>query len=231
MAKTKGDTAPFRPLRLSEFEPKTFNQKKVFDAYKKGKHLCLMGCAGTGKTFLGLYLALKEIIEKETTREKVVIVRSIVPTRDIGFLPGDVKEKEQSYIQPYIGITQELFGNNKAYTQLVGNRQIEFLTTSFIRGVTIRNAIVVIDEFQNCVGRELDSVLTRVSDDCRIILSGDLNQTDFDKTKERSGASDIIRIIDSMKDFEKIHFGWQDIVRSGFVRDYLMTKDMLEIHF
>ena len=231
MAKTKGDTTPFRPLRLGEFEPRTHSQNLAFEAYKKGKHLCLSGCAGTGKTFLALYLGLREVIEKESTREKVVIVRSIVPTRDIGFLPGDVKEKENSYIQPYIGITSELFGNNKAYTQLVGNRQIEFLTTSFIRGVTIRNAVVIVDEFQNCVGRELDSVLTRLSEDCRVILSGDLKQTDFDKTRERSGAYEIMRIIESMKDFENINFGWHDIVRSGFVRDYLMTKDMLNIQF
>jgi phosphate starvation-inducible PhoH-like protein len=231
MAKTKGDTTPFRPLKLREFDPKTLSQEKVYESYKKGKHLCLSGCAGTGKTFIAMYLALKEIFEKTSSREKVVVVRSIVPTRDIGFLPGDVNEKEASYLKPYIGIATELFGESKAFTQLVGNRQLEFLTTSFVRGITIRDSIVIVDEFQNCVGRELDSVLTRLSDNCRVILCGDLKQTDFDKLNERSGAYEILRILESMKDFENIEFGWHDIVRSGFVRDYLMTKDMLNISF
>src|SRR6056300_909091 len=139
MAKTKGDTTPFRPLKLREFEPKTLSQEKVYESYKKGKHLCLSGCAGTGKTFIAMYLALKEVFDKSSLKEKVVVVRSIVPTRDMGFLPGNVNEKEASYLKPYIGIAQELFGESKAYTQLTGNRQLEFLTTSFVRGITIRD--------------------------------------------------------------------------------------------
>lgn len=213
---------------LKVIEPLTVSQKKVFAAYKKSNHLCLSGCAGTGKTFLAMYLALEEILKGESKAEKIIIVRSIVPTRDIGFLPGDRAEKESTYLYPYIAICTELFGDSQAWNKLVASKKIEFLTTSFVRGITLHNAVVIIDEMQNLTFHELDSIITRLGENCRLVMCGDYYQTDFEKSKDKSGILEFMEIIDQMKYFYSIEFGWQDIVRSGLVRDYIMTKEIVQ---
>jgi phosphate starvation-inducible PhoH-like protein len=213
---------------LRVIEPLTVSQKKVFAAYKKNNHLCLSGCAGTGKTFLALYLALEEILKGESKVEKIIIVRSIVPTRDIGFLPGDRAEKESTYLYPYIAICAELFQDPQAWNKLVAQKKIEFLTTSFVRGITLHNAVVIIDEMQNLTFHELDSIITRLGENCRLIMCGDYYQSDFEKSKDKSGILEFMEIIDQMKYFYSIEFGWQDIVRSGLVRDYIMTKEIVQ---
>ena len=155
---------------LKIIEPLTASQKKVFAAYKKSNHLCLSGCAGTGKTFLAMYLALEEILKGDSKVEKIIIVRSIVPTRDIGFLPGDRAEKESTYLYPYIAICAELFGDSQAWNKLVASKKIEFLTTSFVRGITLHDAVVIIDEMQNLTFHELDSIITRLGENCRLVM-------------------------------------------------------------
>lgn len=215
----------FDTLRV--IEPLTKSQEKAFAAFRKNNHLCLSGSAGTGKTFLAMYLAFEEILSGKSKAEKVVVVRSIVPTRDIGFLPGDRAEKESTYLYPYIGICAELFGDPMAWNKLVAKKQIEFLTTSFVRGITIRNAIVIIDEMQNLTFHELDSMITRLGDGCRLIMCGDYYQTDLEKKNDKAGIVEFMEIIEQMKYFYCIEFGWQDIVRSGLVRDYIMTKEMI----
>lgn len=213
---------------LVKVEPMTNSQKKVFAAFKKGNNLCLSGSAGTGKTFLAMYLALEEILQGETQRDKMIIVRSIVPTRDIGFLPGSREEKESTYLYPYISICAELFGDKLAWNKLIALGKAEFLTTSFVRGITVRNATVIIDEMQNLNFHELDSIITRLGENCRIILCGDYHQSDLHSAKEKNGILDFIQITERMKYFSHIQFGWQDIVRSGLVRDYIMTKEMMK---
>ena len=213
---------------LKIIEPLTASQKKVFAAYKKSNHLCLSGCAGTGKTFLAMYLALEEILKGDSKVEKIIIVRSIVPTRDIGFLPGDRAEKESTYLYPYIAICAELFGDSQAWNKLVASKKIEFLTTSFVRGITLHDAVVIIDEMQNLTFHELDSIITRLGENCRLVMCGDYYQTDFEKSKDKSGILEFMEIIDQMKYFYSIEFGWQDIVRSGLVRDYIMTKEIVQ---
>jgi len=169
-----------RPLRLklehlTKLEPLTANQKLAFDSFASGNHLCLDGSAGTGKTFISLYLALEAVLNKDY--EKVIIVRSAVPTRDMGFLPGTQEEKEDAYTAPYKAIVNDLFLDQEAWTKLTSGKTIEFLTTSFIRGITIKNAIVIVDESQNCNYHELCSVITRLGEDCRFIMSGDYYQS------------------------------------------------------
>lgn len=213
---------------LRNVEPLTNTQKKVFAAYKKKNHLCLSGAAGTGKTFLALYLAIEEILKGDSPYEKIVIVRSIVPTRDIGFLPGDREEKESTYLSPYISIMAELFGDRMAWNKLVAKGTVEFLTTSFIRGITLRKSIVIVDEMQNLTFHELDSIITRLGEDCRFIMCGDYYQSDLEKNKDRSGILGFMAIVSQMKYFYSVEFTWQDIVRSGIVRDYIMTKEFLD---
>jgi len=212
---------------LFEFEPQTGNQQKAWKAWDDGDNLVLAGSAGTGKTFVAMYLALEAVLEKETPYDKVIIVRSVVPTRDMGYLPGTVEEKKEVFETPYKAICHELFGDGAIYNKMVNSHQLEFTTTSFIRGLTIDNSIIIVDEMQNLNFHELDSVITRVGNNCRVIFSGDYHQSDFKDEAERDGVQRFLRIIEQLKNFSVITFGWADIVRSDFLRDYIMTKEML----
>jgi phosphate starvation-inducible PhoH-like protein len=213
---------------MVEIQPLTEHQKEAFKAYEKDQSLVLAGSAGTGKTFIALSLALEDVLDKDTWYDKVVIVRSIVPTRDIGFLPGNEEEKKDAYTGPYRAACAELFEDPEAWDKLRNAGQVEFLSTSFIRGMTISNAIVIVDEMQNLNFHELDSVVTRIGRNCKFIMCGDYYQSDFDKDKDKNGILKFLEIIEQLVNFKVIEFGWEDIVRSDFVRDYIMTKEMLE---
>lgn len=225
------NTAKPTKLRLEHMvslEPITKNQSVVFESFKKGEHMVLSGSAGSGKTFLSMYLGLQDVLTKDTPYDKVIIVRSVVPTRDIGFLPGTQEEKEQAYVLPYKAICSELFGDKLAYEKLVAQDNLEFITTSYIRGITLRNCVVIIDEMQNLNFHELDSVITRIGDNCRFIMAGDYYQSDFEKKNDKEGILKFLNILDNMKMFRHVEFTWQDIVRSDLVREYIVTKEMLE---
>jgi phosphate starvation-inducible protein PhoH and related proteins len=214
--------------QLREIKPLTKNQNKAFGFWKGGSNLVLNGSAGTGKTFLAVYLALKDVMDKNTPYEKVIIVRSVVPTREMGFLPGTEDEKMDAYSRPYVSITAELFDQDDAWIDLVQSNRMRFESTSFVRGLTWDNAIVIVDEMQNLNFHELDSVITRVGLDCRFILCGDYYQSDFERKKDREGVVDFLKITKMMSSFKVVEFTWSDIVRSDFVKDYIMTKEMLE---
>ena len=214
---------------MEEVQPVTDNQRKAVEAYDSGDSLVLAGSAGTGKTFIALSLALEDVLDKEVPYDKVVIVRSIVPTRDIGYLPGDEEEKKDAYTSPYRSICAELFQNADAWTKLKTAGTVQFMSTSFIRGLTISNAIIVLDEMQNLTFHELDSIITRVGDNCKIIMCGDYYQSDFTKETDKTGILKFLSIIEQLRNFTVVEFGWEDIVRSDFVRDYIMTKEMLKL--
>ena len=214
---------------LLDFEPKTQNQKTAVDAWKSGQNLVMSGSAGTGKTFVGLNLALELVLDKETEYEELIIVRSIVPTRDIGFLPGDEAEKKQAYAAPYVGLLKEILGDADGWNKLIAAKKLRFESTSFIRGTTFNNAIVLVDEMQNLNFHELDSVITRVGNQCRFIMSGDYYQSDFSKNTDKGGILNFMNSVDQLQQFDIVEFTWKDIVRSDFVRDYIMTKEMLGI--
>ena len=212
---------------LATIEPMTDTQREVFERYNEGYNLVLNGSAGTGKTFIAMALALEEVLDRETPYEKVIIVRSIVPTRDIGFLPGDEDEKKDAYTGPYRSICRELLPREgDAWERLVEQHTVEFMSTSFIRGITINNAIIIVDEMQNMTGHELDTVITRVGRDCKFIMCGDYYQSDLKYRDEKEGIIDFLEILRELKKFSVIEFNWSDIVRSGLVRDYIMTKEM-----
>tara|TARA_Y100001938_G_C8062956_1_gene418452 strand:+ start:198 stop:872 length:675 start_codon:yes stop_codon:yes gene_type:complete len=211
---------------LYQIEPQTKNQEKVFDLWNEGENLILAGSAGTGKTFVALYLALDEILSK-TEYDKIIIVRSVVSVREIGYLPGKIEEKIAVYETPYKMICDELFDGNAAYNKMINSHQIQFETTSYIRGKTFDRAIIVVDEMQNLNFHELDSIMTRVGENCRIIFAGDYLQSDFKSDGEKDGLMKFLNIIERMSSFSMVQFGWDDIVRSGIVRDYIMTKEMM----
>jgi phosphate starvation-inducible protein PhoH len=197
----------------------TLNQVKVFES---DSHLVLHGQAGTGKTFLSLYLALDDIFKKEFS--KLIIIRSAVSTRDIGFLPGNDKEKSEVYEAPYRDIFSELLDRGDSYNTLKLKGLVEFKLTSFVRGTTIRDSVIVVDECQNMTLHELDSIITRVGDNCRIIFCGDFRQSDL----RVNGLKDFFTILKSMDDFDFVEFTLDDIVRSGLVKEYLKAKGKYE---
>ena len=215
---------------LKKIEPLTENQKISFEAYREGKNLLLHGIAGTGRSFISTYLALDELINKnQSLYEKLVIIRSVVPTRDMGFLPGNAKEKSRVYEGPYYAICSELFGRGDAYDYLKNKNLVEFQTTSFIRGLTFNNCIIIVDEMANCTLHELDSVITRIGKNCKVMFCGDFRQSDLVKRHEKDGLLDFLRIIRKMNSFTFVDFDENDIVRSALVRDYIIQKDRLGI--
>ncbi|WJZ48280.1 PhoH-like phosphate starvation-inducible [Synechococcus phage DSL-LC02] len=215
---------------LTDIEPLTENQRKLFSAYKQGKNLFAYGAAGTGKTFITLYNALREVLDEVTPYDKIYIVRSLVATREIGFLPGDHEDKSSLYQIPYKNMVKYMFemSTDQEFEMLYGNLKaqetISFWSTSFIRGTTFDRSIIIVDECQNLNFHELDSIITRVGEDCKIMFCGDATQTDLIKTNERNGIIDFTRILQAMPEFECIEFGVDDIVRSGLVKSYIVNK-------
>ena len=207
--------------------PLTYNQEKTFTEYiNNDKNLVLHGMAGTGKTFCALYLALKDVIDTNNDIHKLYIIRSAVPTRDLGFLPGTLKEKIKQYESPYKSVCAEIFSRGDAYDILKSKDMVEFMSTSFIRGETYDNCVLFIDEMQNLTFHELDSVITRAGENTRLIFSGDFKQSDLARNHDRHGLLDFMKILDNMKeDFSKIQFDIDDVVRSGLVKSYLLAKD------
>jgi phosphate starvation-inducible protein PhoH len=215
---------------LVDIEPLTDNQRKLFDAYAEGKHLVAYGCAGTGKTFITLYNALREVLDERTPYEKIYLVRSLVATREIGFLPGSYEDKSDIYQIPYKNMVKYMFQmpSDADFEMLYGNLKsqetIKFWSTSFLRGTTLDNSIVIVDEFQNCTAHELDSIITRVGENSKIMFCGDASQSDLQKTNERNGIVDFMNILRKMPSIDIIEFGVDDIVRSGLVKEYIIAK-------
>ena len=211
---------------LKTFDPLTDNQKKFFEAYKRGDYfLALHGVAGTGKTFCAMYKALEEVLDKANTFSKIIIVRSAVQSREIGHLPGGADEKMEIYQQPYMQICTTLFGKKDAYKRLVEQGYIEFISTSFIRGMSFDDAIIIVDEMQNLTFEEIDTVMTRVGYRSKIIWCGDYRQTDLNKKKnDMSGILKFFDISGRMSAFTRVEFTANDIVRSSLVKDYILAK-------
>ena len=226
---------PIGTEHLLEIKPLTPAQEKVFDAWEKNKHLFLFGAAGTGKSFITMYLALKDILDEQSPYSKLYIVRSLVPTREIGFLPGDHEDKANLYQIPYKNMVRYMFempddaSFEMLYSNLKAQDTVSFWSTSFIRGTTIDNAIVLVDESENLNFHELDSIITRLGVNSKIIFAGDAAQSDLIKAHEKTGIMDFKKIIDDMSEFESIEFGIDDIVRSGLVKSYLISKINLGI--
>jgi phosphate starvation-inducible protein PhoH len=216
-------------MKLEEIEPLTYTQRMAFESYGSGNQIVLHGCAGTGKTFLSLYLGIRDVLEKVDGKQKVIIVRSVVPTRDMGFLPGNITEKTKVYEAPYRDLLAGMFNRGDAYDILKNKGKIEFVTTSFIRGQTWDDAIIMVDEAQNLSFQELHSVITRVGENSRIILCGDGKQDDLtsERFKESSGLSQFLNILTNMESFDIINFQTDDIVRSGLVREYILACENL----
>jgi phosphate starvation-inducible protein PhoH len=239
-ANTDSETAPAskKPITnslklriddLKTFEPLTDNQRKFFDAYKRGDYfIALHGVAGTGKTFIAMYKSLEEVLDKTNPFKKIIVVRSAVQSREIGHLPGDVSEKMEIYQQPYRQICETLFGRKDAWDRLEEQNHVEFISTSFIRGMSFDDAIIIVDEMQNMNFEEIDTVMTRVGYRSKIIWCGDYRQTDLRKNNDKSGILKFFDIAHHMRAFTRIEFDADDIVRSSLVKDYIIAKMQYE---
>jgi predicted ribonuclease YlaK len=220
---------------MRDIEPLTDNQEKLYKSYEDGKHIVAYGAAGTGKTFITLYNALQDVLDERSPYEKIYIVRSLVATREIGFLPGDHEDKSSLYQIPYKNMVKYMFEmpSDADFEMLYGNLKtqgtISFWSTSFIRGTTLDNAIVIVDEFQNLNFHELDSIITRVGENSKIMFCGDATQSDLLKTNEKNGIIDFMKILRVMPSIDIIEFGVDDIVRSGFVKEYIVAKMELNL--
>ena len=224
---------PVSSENLINIEPLTDNQKRLFESYQNNKQVVSYGAAGTGKTFITLFNALKDVLDENSVYEKIYIVRSLVATREIGFLPGDYEDKSDIYQVPYKHMVKYMFQmpSDADFEMLYGNLKaqdtIKFWSTSFLRGTTLDNAIVIVDEFQNLNFHELDSIMTRVGENSKICFCGDATQTDLQKTNEKNGIVDFIKILRTMPSFDLIEFGIDDIIRSGIVKEYIIAKMQL----
>lgn len=221
-SRTKETKTP--SLALIQVKPKTENQGLAFKGWGKGQHLTLHGLPGTGKSFIALYLALKAVMAGD--QKRVVIVRSAVPTRDIGFMPGSASEKMRNYEAPYASLCSQLFGRGDAYEILKQMKVIEFMPTSFIRGLTIDDAVIVIEEAQNMSYQEVRSVITRVGENSRFIINGDLEQDDLssERFKEETGLNKLLEILRKIRTIDFIEFGVNDIVRSDFIKEFIIAE-------
>jgi|TARA_A100001388_G_C28698467_1_gene464907 phosphate starvation-inducible protein PhoH len=221
---------PINSDLLRDVQPLTPNQEKLFQSYDNNQNLVAYGCAGTGKTFVTLYKALLDVLDEKTPYEKIYIVRSLVATREIGFLPGDHEDKSSLYQIPYKNMVKYMFEmpTEADFEMLYGNLKtqgtISFWSTSFLRGTTLDKAIVIVDEFQNLNFHELDSIMTRVGQNSKIMFCGDATQTDLIKTNDRNGVIDFMNILRIMSSIDIIEFSIEDIVRSGLVKEYLLAK-------
>lgn len=216
-----------KKFNMKRIQPMTDTQKELFLSYKSGKNIANIGSAGTGKTYVSLYLALEEVLENEEY-ERVIIIRSAVQSREQGFMPGSLTDKMGYYETPYIDIVNDLFGRVDAYQIMKQKNQVQFMSTSFVRGLTFDNAIIIVDECQNMTYQELDTVITRVGESSKIVFCGDMKQDDLKISKHRqdvSGLKDFIRVVSTMQDFTVVEFTTDDIVRSGLVKQYLIAKE------
>ena len=224
---------PYNSDMMVPIEPITPNQTTAFAHYNEGKNLFLYGAAGTGKTFITLYMALKQVLDPLTPYNKVVLVRSLVSTREIGFLPGDHEDKSALYQIPYKNMVKYMFelatdnDFEMLWCNLKAQESVTFWSTSFIRGTTLDASIVIVDESQNLNFHELDSIITRVGEDTKIMFCGDVAQTDLIRTNEKNGILDFQKIITMMPEFALVEFGVDDIVRSGLVKSYITSKHTL----
>lgn len=226
--KARKGKAPFKES-FYDFEPKTENQRNALCEWVQNQNLVLHGFAGTGKTFIALAMALKTIYDPNTEQDNILIVRSTVPTQDIGFLPGTFEEKIAPYEEPYRAVFEELFKIHKVYDSFKDNGILNFVPMSFLRGITFHNSVIIVDECQNANFHMLDSAITRVGDDSRIIFCGDYTQSDLSKKSDKEGVVKFMEVLAKLDQFSHIEFGEQDIVRSRLVKDYIIAKHRLGI--
>lgn len=211
---------------LKVIKPLNPPQQRMFESYFSDNIILANGSAGTGKTYSAIYLALTDVLARKSKQDQLIIVRSAVPSRDIGFLPGSSAEKMEEYELPYRDIFADLFRRQTAYDKMKKQGVVRFVSSSFVRGLTWDNAVVVIDEIQNMTFYEINSVITRLGANSKLIVIGDQIQSDlYRKRNDKSGMQDFLKVVSLMDNFEEITFTPNDIVRSAFVKSWICAME------
>jgi len=216
---------------MRKISPLTPTQEDMFESYYQGYNIAAIGTAGTGKTMCAMYLALSDVLQRRGY-DKVIVIRSAVQTREQGFMPGSKAQKEAVFEQPYTDIVNDLFGRGDAYQILKSKGMMKFMTSSFVRGLTFDNAIIIVDECQSMTYHELDTIITRVGESSKIVFCGDTKQDDLEISRNRadvSGLAEFLKVLKQIELFDTIQFTAEDIVRSGLVKEYIMAKEQLKI--
>ncbi len=214
---------------IRSFRALTQSQAEGLRGWAEGDNVAFLGTAGTGKTLLASYCASSAVFNPDTEQDHIVIVRSAVQSRDLGFLPGTLIEKLAEYEQPYRDAFKDLFGRDATYDDMKAAKRITFLSTSFLRGVTFDNAVIILEEAQNMTFREIYTVMTRVGHRSRVIVTGDTRQCDFgERSRETSGLHKFGRIAKELGNFAVVEFNRHDIVRSGFVKSWICATEDYE---
>lgn len=211
----------------NQFKPLNEAQRQFIHAIKSGLNVLAIGSAGTGKTYLALRLALDELLNKNIC--KIYIVRTTVGIRNSGFQKGSLAEKLAPYKALYIQMVNEICNNNLAWEILEEKKQIEFLSTEFLRGTTMHNCIVIADEIQNFNFSECDVIMTRIGDNAKVILCGDIRQNDLRQDKkDQTGLPNAIKIMEKMPTyFDVINFMPSDILRAPMVAEWITLCEEL----
>ena len=212
---------------MRKIQPLTPTQSDLFDSYKEGYNIAAIGTAGTGKTMCAMYLALNDVLQKGGY-DQVIVIRSAVQTREQGFMPGSMTQKQAVFEAPYTDIVNDLFGRGDAYQILKTKGMVKFMTSSFVRGLTFDNAIIIVDECQSMTYHELDTIITRVGESSKIVFCGDTKQDDLAISRNKadvSGLAEFLRVLQRVDSFETIEFKPEDIVRSGLVKEYILAKE------
>lgn len=224
----------FHQKDLIKYQPITKTQEKLFETFEEfpNKSMFLYGSPGTGKTFLATYLALQQILDNTTGFDKILYIRNPVQTgENIGFTPGTPEEKISLYEQPYASIFEEMFGWENSWQNCKKLGIVEFCIPNFLRGTTFKNTIVIVDECQSMSFHTINTIVTRIGQDSKIILCGDESQNDLIGNKYKnyeisSGFNKTLNIVKKItQHFSIIEFKTNDVIRSELVKDWIINSE------
>ena len=208
---------PLSSEYLVDIDPLTDNQKRLFDSYADDKHIVAYGCAGTGKTFVAASYAAAQLFHRRT--QKIIITRpNIEVGKSLGFLPGTLEEKYFPYLEPFQVAFERTLGKG-LYEYALKNKQIDPKPLGFMRGATFDDCIVLVDECQNMTKVEFKMLLSRIGQNCKIVLSGDDDQLDI----KNSGLEDALYRLQGIRGVEVVRFLEGDIVRSDMCKEIILA--------
>ena len=207
--------ARFNPSGKKAVAPKTANQRRYIEAIQEKDLTFGIGPAGTGKSFLAVALAVQALFAKQVDR--IVLTRPAVEAGEkLGFLPGDLQDKVDPYLRPLYDALFDLVDNERV-TKMLEKRIIEIAPLAFMRGRTLSNAFIILDEAQNTTGEQMKMFLTRIGFGSKVVVTGDVTQIDLPRG-QRSGLREAERVLQNLEEIKFIYFNDKDVVRHKLVQ-------------
>ena len=222
------------PKIVNNFAPKTSNQNLFYNIIGDDETQLILchGIAGTGKTYVSVYKALQDVLRRGTPYKKLIIINPTVDVGNedkLGFLPGELSAKIQQYNESTFTILDKIIGKARA-TKMISDGKLEIGVLNFLRGVNLENCYVILDEAQNVSPMQIKTLMTRISDNCKMIIQGDMSQCDKYKTNgatnyEKSGFYDVWFRLKGVKGVYHMAFNREDCVRHPLVKRILKTYE------